>query len=341
MNQEYWSKRSEEKATQVWKDETKIEKKLQETYLTALDDMKKEIAQLYSEYEKDGILTHFDVNKNLTAQELSLYKERINEVYQKLRESNNEKALLEIEKLSKYKRISRLNSKINQIEARLIQLNVTEEEIFTEHLSESYQESFYRTIYEIQRGTGIGFTFNLLNYRAVEEAILFPWSGSDFSSLIWDNKDNLIKEMRKTITHGILRGESYRKMASNMHKTVSDKAYKDILRLIRTETAHVVEEATAKGYQESGIVSQYVVIATLDKKTSKVCQKQDLKIYDLKDKEIGVNYPPFHPNCRTTVAPYFKDQEIETRRARDENGKGILVDRNMTYQEWAKKYLKK
>lgn len=339
-NQEYWNKRSETLALKHWKDEAKVEKKLQEAYLNAIDDMKKEISQLYTEFEVDGVIKHSDVNKNISAQDLAMYREKMNQIHQSLKYSDNEKALLELEKLSKYKRISRLNSKIYQMQARLIQLGVTEEEIITEHLSKAYEESFNHTLYEIQTGTGIGFSFNKLNAKAIEEAILYPWSGSMFSDLIWDNKDKLIVEMRKTITDGIIRGESYKKMAQNLYKTMDDKAYQDVLRLIRTETAHVIEEASAKGYEESGIVEQYVLIATLDKKTSKTCQKLDSTIHDLKDKEVGVNFPPLHPNCRSTVAPYFKDQVIEKRRARDANGKGILVDRSMTYQEWAEKYLK-
>lgn len=340
-NQEYWNKRAEDKANRVWKDEAKVEKELQKAYLQAIDDFNKELSQLYSEYQVDGKLSYSETKKQLNAKELTFYRERIKELREIIADSNNEKALLELDQLSKYKRISRLNSKINQIQARLIQLGALEEKIITEHLSKSYEESFNRTLYEIQTGTGIGFSFNMLNSRAIEEAILYPWSGSMFSDLVWDNKDKLIVEMRKTITDGIIRGEGYRKMASNLHKVMSDKGYSDILRLIRTETAHVVEEASFKGYTESGIVSQYSIIATLDKKTGHICQKQDGKIYNLKDKKVGINFPPFHPNCRTTQAAYFEDQVIETRRARDENGKGILVDGSMTYEEWSKKYLKK
>ncbi|MGL5379560.1 hypothetical protein [Clostridium sp.] len=45
-----------------------------------------------------------------------------------------------------------------------------------------------------------------------------------------------------------------------------------------------------------------------------------------------------HPNCRSSTLPYFDDDEITTRFARDMNGKPIEVDSNMTYEMWAKKF---
>ena len=48
-----------------------------------------------------------------------------------------------------------------------------------------------------------------------------------------------------------------------------------------------------------------------------------------------------HPNDRCTTVPYYEDDEDDTRFARDENGKRIEVQANMTYEEWAKKYIDK
>lgn len=57
--------------------------------------------------------------------------------------------------------------------------------------------------------------------------------------------------------------------------------------------------------------------------------------------QVGINAPPFHPNCRCTTIPYFNDEftQNEKRAARDENGKSVLVD-NISYEDWKKKYIK-
>lgn len=49
-----------------------------------------------------------------------------------------------------------------------------------------------------------------------------------------------------------------------------------------------------------------------------------------------------HPNDRCTTVAVFDDEDIENlqRRARDENGKSILVPAKMNYSEWYEKYVK-
>jgi SPP1 gp7 family putative phage head morphogenesis protein len=54
-------------------------------------------------------------------------------------------------------------------------------------------------------------------------------------------------------------------------------------------------------------VKEYEILAVQDRRTSKVCKEQDGKIYKFNKMEVGVNYPPFHPNCRTTIIPVLED----------------------------------
>ncbi len=92
-------------------------------------------------------------------------------------------------------------------------------------------------------------------------------------------------------------------------------------------------------------ISQYQILATLDSRTSWICQDMDGVIIPLSEKEVGVNYPPFHPNCRTTTIPYFEPDEIDeqfgigTRLAKDENGKYMEIPANIAYKQWKEKYL--
>ena len=54
-----------------------------------------------------------------------------------------------------------------------------------------------------------------------------------------------------------------------------------------------------------------------------------------------MNYPPFHPFCRTTTVPYYEDVENEgTRAARDpKTGKTYYVPSNMKYKDWKKTFV--
>ena len=66
----------------------------------------------------------------------------------------------------------------------------------------------------------------------------------------------------------------------------------------------------------------------------------DLKVFDLKNYEIGITAPPFHVNCRSVTIPYFDDEEEGERAARDpETRKTVYVSDKMTYKEWKQKFL--
>jgi hypothetical protein len=59
----------------------------------------------------------------------------------------------------------------------------------------------------------------------------------------------------------------------------------------------------------------------------------------MKDYQVGVTAPPFHPWCRTTTVPYFEDNYGE-RAARDEKtGKTYYVPSNMKYADWKKTFV--
>lgn len=341
-NEEYWIKRAEEKARMIWKSEAEVEKILKNEYIQALEEIKKEYISILEKHGKDMEIEYKNLKKQDKTLDSKLFESHLKTLEGQQSIRNSEEALLELKKmqtLASSRNLSILESKINKIYSILLELGATEEELIGDNLKDAYKESYYQSLFQVSMATGIYSSFSVLNQRAILEAINYEWTGDMFSSHIWSNKRKLLKNLKKTIVQGIIRGKSYQGMAKDLEKAMNN-SFKDCLRVIRTETAYVVEEASAKGYEESGIVDQYVIIATLDKRTSLICQKQDQQVYLLKDRQVGVNYPPFHPNCRTTVAPYFREQIINERMARDNAGKNYKTKGNPTYQEWKQKYLK-
>ncbi len=86
-------------------------------------------------------------------------------------------------------------------------------------------------------------------------------------------------------------------------------------------------------YEEMGI-DKYVLVATLDNRTSEKCQEYDNKVIAYKDKKIGVNFPPLYPNCRSKTRGYLGEEAEKRlkRRARNHiTGENELID-NMSYK---------
>ncbi|MBR2594077.1 MAG: minor capsid protein [Firmicutes bacterium] len=87
-------------------------------------------------------------------------------------------------------------------------------------------------------------------------------------------------------------------------------------------------------------VEEYEIVATLDNRTSELCQEMDGQRFPMKDFEAGVTAPPFHVNCRSTTCPYFNDEfSVGERAARDENGEVYYVPSDMTYPKWKEAFV--
>ena len=119
---------------------------------------------------------------------------------------------------------------------------------------------------------------------------------------------------------------------------VMTSGYKNAVRLVRTEMNFVNNQAAYDSMDEAGIL-YYEFIAVLDNRTSKVCQSRDGEVYPMSEKSVGFNYPPLHPRCRSTVAPYIENSGRLGTRVAKVNGRRLHVSESMKYEEFKQKYL--
>src|SRR5699024_4691933 len=125
--------------------------------------------------------------------------------------------------------------------------------------------------------------------------------GNNYSDRIWDNKTKLINTLNNEIRDGLIRGDSYNSMIKTLrHRT--DVGLSDSTRLVRTESAYILNEANAKAFQEAGIL-EYEITAVMDARTSPTCRNLDGERFSFKERVVGVTAPPFHPWCRSTTIP--------------------------------------
>jgi SPP1 gp7 family putative phage head morphogenesis protein len=158
--------------------------------------------------------------------------------------------------------------------------------------------------------SGVLLSFSQINERAVKQALNRNWSGKSFSSRIWSNTDKLAEEVKKVLIEGELKGSGVNDMAAEIMRRFSVGAYQ-ARRLIRTEASYVTNQANLEAYRENGD-ERYEYMAIIDDKTSEICEDLDGEIFLVKDAKVGVNFPPMHPNCRSTTAPVVKTlEEIE------------------------------
>ncbi|MBH0159877.1 minor capsid protein [Fictibacillus sp. 26RED30] len=336
----YWQQRSEALEKRVYDNTTDLLKELKKQYSLAVTDVERQLHEFYGKYATENAVTLQEAQKELNSGELENYKNRLARLKQEFKRTDDPLILNKISELVSRARVTRFQALLDELDLRIWQITQEVEDQTTLFLGQTFQDAFYRTSFDIQSGIGIASVITKLNESAVRLALDYPWSGDHFSARIWSNREKLVNDLRQVITQGLIQGTDVRKMS----RTLRDKMDTNLFyasRVIRTESSFILGEGTAKGYEANNL-ERYEVLSTLDSKTSEVCRKQDGKIYYVKDRVAGTNFAPFHPFCRTTCIPYFDDvkKEYETRSARDvETGKTQKLDRNMTYEEWEKRYV--
>lgn len=334
---DYWKKRSDQIASRQFKKADSLNDRLELEYRRAYKSIQKDIDAFYGRFASNNQVTLIEAKKILDKGELKEFKLTVEE-FTKLAKGNESGSWTkELNNVYYRTRITRYEALQIQIRQQIEMLKAQEYQELTTLLSDTYTDTYHRTLYEIQKGVGFGVSFARVDDRLVQTVITKKWAGSDYSSRIWDDKSKLLRELETRLTQSFIRGDSLDKVT----KAVQDRmnvSKSNAQRLVRTESAHIMGEATAKGYQESGVVKQYQFLATLDSRTSPICQSMDNRVFDLSDKQVGVNYPPLHANCRSTTVAYFGDEEPSERIARGKDGKTYYVPADMNYEEWKQKY---
>lgn len=342
-NPNYFHDTSVLRATQSWQQESNTEKELSNEYKLFIEQIKREIGDLYAQYGDEGFLNYSELQKLLTPAQLVQYRAIIQNLISQFGNELDEELLLELMMLTQYKKLNILDSKLNIVHAYLLVVINNNIELASKSLSETYNHIYNHTLYDSHRKIGYILPFEKLNKDKMMDTILSDWSGDNFIDAIKHGRHKLIRDMRKTIVKGIRRNESYKKLIDSLIKLVGGgKGYKHTLSILRGESARIIAETTAQAYEQAGL-EKYEFIATLDDRTTKICRDMDRKVFYLKDMEVGVNCNPMHYGCRSTIAGYIEDDDMAEleRIARDPNsGENYKVSADMSYEEWNKKYNK-
>ena len=299
-NKSYWLKRSEELDKVATKVEKEVMKELSALYRDAFRSIEKEVNDFMMKYAVDHKLDYATVTQMLTPIDLAEYNEKIQELHAMYRDTKSEYIKIEIERLKARSKITRLRALQDAINVELCKVTHEYQMTLEDTLIGLFSDQYTKTC-ELMGVMAPG-----IPREAIKKIIEYPYAGKMFSDRIWDNKDALVKYIQQDLTVGIIRGDSIQKMARQLKKDLN-VLYYQAERLVRTETNYAMNQAHLKGYKDSGVVEKYEFLAAHDKRTSKLCRDLDGEMFELSKAVVGENYPPMHPNCRSTVVPVLED----------------------------------
>ena len=221
--------------------------------------------------------------------------------------------------------IKRLNSLQRDIDNQLSDIyGRMDDLLFSEFQPLSYQEGQF-TVDSVNEVLNDDFIMLPVEEQKLWSAVtnapllLDPKSGPiDFTKFVEGVGVNSISKVSNFMGFGYAQGLTLQEMVSGIIGTRKNN-YKDGLieqdrvaaeRMVRTSVNHIATQTRLKVYSSNKrIVEGYRIIATLDSRTSTICKGYDQTVVINDDKFKP--YPPFHPNCRTTVIPEIKDKALE------------------------------
>lgn len=316
-NEKYWQARTAQRMWEHMQSAEETADQVAKVYAKASLYLSREIQDIFKKYVEKHHLTEKEA-----LQLLNTLRDRtsIEELRQRLQSSSQKQEiadlLAELEAPAYQARIQRLQELQTQIDLVMQQVYKQEQAITTAHYIQLAEKAYNQSIFDVQQRTGFGFSFSHIDQKQVDKVLKSKWSGMNYSERVWRNTRAVAQEVKEALLVNLITG--------------------------RTESCYLSNQLEMESYKECGI-DKYQYLATLDLRTSEICQELDGKVFLVKDQQPGKNCPPMHPWCRSTTIAIIGEKMLEgmKRRARDPvTGKTYLVPASMNYREWYAKYVK-
>jgi SPP1 gp7 family putative phage head morphogenesis protein len=161
--------------------------------------------------------------------------------------------VLTYEEMAKYDRLKKFLAYINTLLAQNYKDLKT---ILYQVLSEVYQEGYYRTAWAIETESLSRLAYSTVTPETITAMIENPITGLTLSETLQKNRTAIIYKIQQEITQGLVKGESYKTMATRLKQAIEVDATK-AMRIVRTEAHRVSESAkhdSAEHANKNGVI---------------------------------------------------------------------------------------
>lgn len=322
-SRDYWAERARQDKIKVIKTGEQGIDNLKRVLKTNLDNVEKKIKEFYDKYGDNPA-------ENLSYDEFEKYKHKLRA---KAKKYPKDKTLQKLAKLDipKYK-IDRLRALQTDLQIQLTEATAGQE------------AGIYKTLEDVgkvaQATLAKRFTqtfdleFDTIASRKMKQLLSSDWSGATWSERLWKDRELVGNKMTEILEKGVIQGTSLQKMSREL-KQATGQSFNNSFRIIRTETSHLDGQVTLEGYRQAGAelgLEYYVYDAFLDSRTSNICRELDKKRFRIDDAEVGVNYPPMHPNCRSTTQLVL-DDDIQLKEPKQNPKEEVKEAENATVEK--------
>lgn len=289
-NKTYWQNRQEQWLTTQDEEDARVVKKLEQEYQRTTKELEKDISTYFNRYGHDNVIEFRTMLQDLSDADRKLLFQDMD----RFAEKYPQYADLMPVRQSVYQ-LNRLEGLHYSTQLKLLELGAIEQDELLKHLEKTYGKHYQIMLKEL----GIGNQFLAIDDMTMRNTLFSGWvNGENFSDRIWTNKEKMLEHMQTVYRDGLARGDNYAKLMKAIRERF-DVGASDARRLVWTESTFVLNQAHSQAYRNAG-VEEYEISAIRDSKTSPICRDMDGRIFKFDEMEVGLNFPPFHPYCRTT-----------------------------------------
>ena len=342
-NEEYWAKR---KANLIYEQMDKAEKqadKFDDIYKQSKAYLDKQINKVFDKFQRDYGLSERDARHVLKSMKDQKDLNELRKVLEaRPNDPNIQRLLADLDSPAYAYRIKRLERLSDDLDRMRESIYHSEKKGSDAFYSDLMKDSYYKATFDLQQQTGLAYSFSDLPETEIKRLRGLKWTGEAYSDRIWDNTGALASSVKDELLVSLMTGRSVRDTSQAIAERF-EVGQNKARRLVRTESAFFHNQMELLSYEDAEI-TKYKFVAVLDRRTSKICQEHDNKVYDTDKAVPGVNYPPLHPWCRSTTIAHDDDidySKLERRARNPETGKVEYVPADMSYKEWYDKYVAK
>lgn len=332
----YWVKRAVEVETYLQSQADSVKDGVIKAYERAIKNVNNDIEKTFKAYISTDI-PEKEARRLMSIADSDKQYEELLELYDETDDKTVKKEILNHINAQAY------GARISRLEALKRNVYIYFRRVANEAVKEqkklydsAVKTAYYTNIFDTAQGLNCGIDFSLVPQKAVNMVLREPWHGHNYSDRVWIHNDRFIQAVGQTIEDGIISGHSVSRMTDKLIDYVKDTAPGGIRTsaetLVRSETAHFMNQGQKMAYEEIGI-KQYRFVAALSELTCDRCGSLDGSVFDTDKAVEGENFPPIHPRCRCVTV--MADVNLSTRIARDPlTGENYKVDGSMTFDEW-------
>ena len=342
-NAAYWAQRMKNMEDALLDRSYDYVENLEKQFSIAQAEIDRKIARWYQRFADNNEIDLAEAKKRLTAGELKEFHWTVEEYIQHGRQNALDGAWMkELENAGTRVHISRLEALKLELQQQAEVLYGNQLDYVDQAARQIYEESYYHTAFEVQKGLGVGCSMQALNERAIEKVLSRPWTADNqtFRDRCWTNKQSLVNTVNTQLTQMIIRGEAPDRTIAAIAKQF-DVSKAKAGRLVMTESAYFSSAAQKDCFASLG-VERYKIVASFDHDTCALCGDLDGKVFKMSEYEVGLTAPPFHPWCRCCTCPYFEDMDgVGERWTRDDNSNAHKIPANTSFDNWKKGFVQK